>query len=475
MADFKRSVGSYEILETLGKGGYSWVKKGRDDKSKNFVALKFMARAEDAWAADQAQQVRTEIKSLTQVKHENVMKLYAYNLNAKYPEKNGNSISTILLVLEYCPGGELFDILYYTDKLDEKTARTYFQMMIQGIKACHDSGITHRDIKPQNLLLDKNYNLKLTDFGLSKINDNPDADMKTTYVGTRGYQAPELLAGKKYNKSCDVFSAGVVLFILLTGYPPFEQGSKKDKWYRPLAKNNETKFWKQHQGCQISDTCQDLLVNMLAYKPMKRFTLEQIESHAWYKADVHTKDELKGLLRKRHRDCMKKRKEDANKQTELVHSVKRDIPKEYIGLKAIPEVGEPGLINVIELSDSVDPFQALWRSKEILEAKSCTVDWDKAKPLQFNASFETTGDKETKNEFGVRCHVRFDAEEKQNYMEFKRTKAVGVGANIKFRKILNEFMVLVSADKTFNEGFNEDGTTRLSIDDDDEKKEVVSE
>merc|ERR1719479_294064 len=145
----KRSIGKYDIYETLGKGGYSWVKKGVDTETGAIVALKFMNRATDQWALEQAEQVRTEIKSLTQIRHENVMKLYAYNLNAKYPQKDGNFIQTILLVLEYCPGGELFDILYYTDKLDAKTARTYFQMMIQGLKACHMSGVCHRDIKPQ--------------------------------------------------------------------------------------------------------------------------------------------------------------------------------------------------------------------------------------------------------------------------------------------------------------------------------------
>ena len=87
-----------------------------------------------------------------------------------------------------------------------------------GLEACHNAGIAHRDIKPQNLLLDARYNMKITDFGLSKVFES-DADtiMKTTYVGTRGYQAPELLLSKPYDLACDVFSAGVVLFILLTG------------------------------------------------------------------------------------------------------------------------------------------------------------------------------------------------------------------------------------------------------------------
>lgn len=451
----KRKVGSYEILETLGKGGYSWVKKGVDAKSKNFVALKFMARAEDAWAADQAEQVRTEIKSLTQVRHENVMKLYAYNLNSKYPDKSGKTISTILLVLEFCPGGELFDILYYTDKLDAKTARTYFRMMIAGIEACHKAGITHRDIKPQNLLLDKNYQLKLTDFGLSKINENPNETMSTTYVGTRGYQAPELINNKKYTKSCDIFSAGVVLFILLTGYPPFEQGSKKDKWYRPLYKQNPKKFWNQHDGCGIDDECKSLLEAMLTYKPKNRITIDNIKKTKWYTGDVWSKAELKQILRQRHKQSDQRRKADANKQREMVHSVKRNIPKEFLGFEDNkPETGTPGLFNVIRLNDKVNAFHALWRAKELLESEKCkcSVEWDKTKPFMFQANFN-----ESDNKYSMRVHVRTDEDNGKTYLEFKRTKAEGLGAQIKFRQILDQFMIYINADDTFQLGFDEEG------------------
>ena len=162
------------------------------------------------------------------------MKLYAYNLNAQYPtagrdakdDTHGKSkahsdqkyIDTILLVLEYAPGGELFDVLYYTSSLKEVVARTYFKQIINGLEACHNANVVHRDLKPQNLLLDSKYNLKITDFGLSKIiQSDADAVMKTTYVGTRGYQAPELLLNQKYDLKCDIFSVGVILFILMAG------------------------------------------------------------------------------------------------------------------------------------------------------------------------------------------------------------------------------------------------------------------
>jgi len=289
-----------------------------------------MTRVEKSYEKEQAQQVRTEIKSLMRVNHVNVMKLYAYNLNCLYPEKNGAKLMTILLVLEYCPGGELFDILYYTSQLDAVTARTFFIQMMKGIKACHDVGIVHRDIKPQNLLMDHNFQLKLTDFGLSFLGreniDSKKLVMNTHYVGTRGYQAPELLKREPYTKACDIFSAGVVLFILLTGYPPFEQAIKRDKWFNPLTSNNTNKFWEQHKGCGVDDHCKYLLGRMMAYRATDRPTLEQVLNHPWVageNARVHSPIELARVLKSRHRDTRRRRRCDRKKMSEMQDSIKK--------------------------------------------------------------------------------------------------------------------------------------------------------
>jgi len=322
----ERMVGQYVIKETLGKGGYSWVKKGVDSKTGSKVALKFMTRATKNWESEQAIQVKTEIKSMIRITSPHVMKLFAYNLNCKYPKKDGSEINTILLVLELCPGGELFDILYYTQQLDEVTARTYFVQMMKGIKVCHDKGIIHRDIKPQNLLMDARYQLKITDFGLSKLCKNKDADsavMKTHYVGTRGYQAPELLKKKRYGKACDIFSAGVVLFILLTGYPPFEQAVKTDKWYHPLTAKDTKKFWSLHKGCGVKSDARELITEMLCYHANSRITIEKIMESKFATGKKHTPDALYNVLKKRHRETSKRRKKDTNKMEDMQDSFKK--------------------------------------------------------------------------------------------------------------------------------------------------------
>eukprot|EP01084_Bolivina_argentea_P260050 439032_1 len=319
-----RTIGRWYIGETLGKGGYSWVKKGFDKKTGKCVALKFMAKADESWAKEQSKQVVTEIESLKQIRHPNVMKLYAYNLNARYPTKKQEKIDTVLLVLEFAPGGEIFDILYYTSALEPILARTYFRQSIFGLEACHNAGVAHRDIKPQNLLLDSRFNIKLTDFGLSKVfESDADAIMKTTYVGTRGYQAPELLLDKPYDLACDIFSMGVVLFILITGYPPFEQAHYSDRWFRPLAKCDYAKFWKYHAGCAISNDakCKDLLEKMLCYDPKQRITIAQIKKHPWFNAKYLEGKELIRALRHRHREMETKRRRDARKIKDLQVSI----------------------------------------------------------------------------------------------------------------------------------------------------------
>ncbi|ETO31968.1 CMGC family protein kinase [Reticulomyxa filosa] len=195
-------------------------------------------------------------------------------------------------------------------------------------------------------------NIKLTDFGLSKVFES-DADtvMKTSYVGTKGYQAPELLLNRPYDLLADVFSAGVVLFILLTGclvlsffsffpstrnnkwtvgsfvYPPFEQAHKNDRWFRPLAKADYKKFWELHSGCQISNDqdVKDLLQQMLAYNPKNRITITDIKRHKWFNGKYLEGKDLVKVLRGRYRQMEQKRRKDAKKLKDMQNSLTRTI------------------------------------------------------------------------------------------------------------------------------------------------------
>jgi len=313
-----RLIAHYEIFDTIGKGGYSWVKKGRDTRNGALVALKFLKREKLRWALQQNKLIHTEINCLTKIKHVNVMKIYAYNLDVKYPLTDGGTLETIMLVLEYCRGGELFDILYYAERLDEIIGRTYFHQLVFGLQAIHKAGIVHRDIKPQNLLLDRSFNLKICDFGLSKIFESENKQlMKTTHVGTRGYQAPEIVKREKnYTKAIDIFSAGVVLFLLLAGYPPFESAHHTDKWFNPLIVGDSAKFWHHHRNAGLSEDAKILLEGMFSHKARNRWNLQEIIKCNWFDNKVLKENEIKSMIIGRYKEARKNKANDEKKIAE---------------------------------------------------------------------------------------------------------------------------------------------------------------
>lgn len=128
--------------------------------------------------------------------------------------------------------------------------------------------------------------IQLTGFGSAKIVQN-SADINDNYritswnVGTRGYQAPELLAHEPYSKAVDIFAMGVVLFILLAGYPPFENATASDRWYRYISAKDYKKFWKSHRECGIKPQATDIITRMLIADPNKRITIKDMRHHPW--------------------------------------------------------------------------------------------------------------------------------------------------------------------------------------------------
>jgi len=324
--EVKRKIGPYTIYESLGKGGFSWVKKGVHEKTNEVFALKFMIWDRERFSKHQANQMYVEISSMIRISNPHVMKLETYDLDCSYPDKSGKMLRTMMLVLEYCPGGELFDILLYTHKLEPVTARTYLVQLLTGLKACHDVGVVHRDIKPQNLLLDDRYQLKIADFGLSFLSkQHKDArDLLKSCCGTPGYQAPELIKGEWYTKACDIFSCGVVLFILLTGYPPFRKAWKHDKYYRALCEDKSADFWKNHSGVKLDKASKQLITGMLAYRGRERLTLEECLQHKWVAGQkVHNPKELFAIVKEKHKLSRSLRSKDEKRVEETSVKIRK--------------------------------------------------------------------------------------------------------------------------------------------------------
>jgi serine/threonine protein kinase len=150
-------------------------------------------------------------------------------------------------VIEYAQGGELFDFIADTGRFSERVARTYFHQMMNGIHYMHEKGYAHRDIKPENLLLSDTFVLKIADFGFSCLLRGRDGSgVLKTKLGTEGYMAPEISSKEYEGRKVDVFAAGVILFIMYSGNPPFEKASPKDPYYRLIRENKLDLFWESH-------------------------------------------------------------------------------------------------------------------------------------------------------------------------------------------------------------------------------------
>lgn len=209
--------------------------------------------------------------------------------------------------METALGGDIFDFVA-TGAFPQRIARMYFGKIIEGIKSMHSKGVYHRDLKPENILLNSDLELKIADFGFSKnIAEMAGSTTTKTWLGTRPYMAPELLAGRPYEPAkADIFAAGAILFILYSGYFGFNEASLKNPFYNFLLQGRPDSFWRYHDSKKrdipgfFTDDFKALFLNMVDPDPLKRATLEDIEASLWYKLTPEaTLEEARDLFKKR--------------------------------------------------------------------------------------------------------------------------------------------------------------------------------
>jgi serine/threonine protein kinase len=191
---------------------------------------------------------------------------------------SGKKTKKTFIALELAEGGEMFDYLCETGAYDDNTCRTYFTQLVHALKYCHESGFAHRDLKPENLLYDIKFQLKISDFGFSTCIESGEAGKLYTVLGTESYMAPEIHEEKAYDgASVDLFAAGIILFIMKSGHPPFGSATKSDNYYKAFMKKPK-KFWKvhskNHEKGFYSKEFKDLVTGMLQYDSSKRFNIE---------------------------------------------------------------------------------------------------------------------------------------------------------------------------------------------------------
>ncbi|CAD8198065.1 unnamed protein product [Paramecium pentaurelia] len=292
--------GNYNILQTLGSGYHAKVKLGEENGKK--VAIKIFKNQHDT--AQNIKALTNEINILKQLNHPNLVNLIEFNNALPYRRKNGQIEQRVCIILELASGGELFEYVASSGRFAQETSRFYFKQLLSAMVYMTSKGICHRDLKLENILLDENFNLKVADFGFAKVMEA--AKLKTS-LGTPGYMAPEIVLKKEYNGTkVDIFSAGVILFILHAGSPPFSQAADKDQYFRLLSNNKWDLFWNQHlkyKGGNPEFFPQDfrnLMHGMLAPNPDQRFTLEQCMQHPWVNGPTASIEQINNEFRKRH-------------------------------------------------------------------------------------------------------------------------------------------------------------------------------
>lgn len=191
------------------------------------------------------------------------------------------------LVMEYAPCGEFFDLLARQGTLDEDHCKFYFRQMLSALEHLHSRNVCHLDFSMENLLLDEDMNIKLTDFGVARevSGDGRFAPIMTEKPGKLRYMAPEILHSLEFDgRSADVFALGVTLFCMLTGNAPFEAASRKDKRWEMIADGQMLEMLRILQlDSYVSPLALDLLKGLLSYEK-GRFTLQQVKNHPWLRS-----------------------------------------------------------------------------------------------------------------------------------------------------------------------------------------------
>ncbi|OWM75299.1 CBL-interacting serine/threonine-protein kinase 12-like [Punica granatum] len=259
-------LGRYEIGKLLGHGTFAKVYYARNVRTGEGVAIKVIDK-EKILKGGLIAHIKREISILRRVRHPNIVQLFEVMATK----------AKIYFVMEYVRGGELFNKVA-KGRLKEDAARKYFQQLISAVAFCHARGVYHRDLKPENLLLDEHGDLKVSDFGLSAVSDQIRQDgLFHTFCGTPAYVAPEVLARKGYLAAkVDIWSCGVILFVLMAGYLPFH-----DQNIMAMYK----KIYKGEFRCPrwFSPELTRLLSRLLDTSPETRITIPEIMENRWFK------------------------------------------------------------------------------------------------------------------------------------------------------------------------------------------------
>ncbi|XP_005348073.1 serine/threonine-protein kinase DCLK3 [Microtus ochrogaster] len=264
----------YDVGRVIGDGNFAVVKECKHRETKQAFAMKIIDKSKLKGKEDI---VDSEILIIQSLSHPNIVKLHeVYETEAE-----------IFLIMEYVQGGDLFDAIIENVKFPEHDAALMITDLCKALVHMHDKKIVHRDLKPENLLVqrneDKTTTLKLADFGLAKHVVRPIF----TVCGTPTYVAPEILSEKGYGLEVDMWAAGVILYILLCGFPPFRSPERDQDELFNIIQLGQFEFLAPYWD-SISDAAKDLVRHLLVVDPKKRYTAHQVLQHPWIEMAGHS-------------------------------------------------------------------------------------------------------------------------------------------------------------------------------------------
>lgn len=255
----------YDLKDVLGTGAFSQVRLAESKEDGQMHAIKIIDKKALRGKEDS---LENEIRVLKRLDHKNVVKLLeAYE-----------SRTCVYLVMELVTGGELFDRIVEKGSYSEKDAADLIKQVLSAVAYMHEEGVVHRDLKPENLLYyspDADSKIMISDFGLSKMEES---GVMATACGTPGYVAPEVLAQKPYGKAVDVWSIGVISYILLCGYPPFYDENDANLFAQILKGEFEfdSPYWDD-----ISEEAKDFIRSLMCVNVENRLTCHNALEHCW--------------------------------------------------------------------------------------------------------------------------------------------------------------------------------------------------
>jgi len=397
----------YIIKEKKGKGATAYVFLVEEQNTQKIYASKVLKKPSNLF--------NKEIEILNALK--NINNPYIVNIidsgTGPIIRANRPTTTSQYIVLEYAPKGEMFNYIYFTQSgLGEKYGKVIFRKILEGVQACHNANICHRDLKMQNILFDEQFNPKICDFGFAAFN-KIDLD---NFLGTETHAAPEILIHRPYDGfKADIFSLGVVLLTLVTCKIGFQRADKYDPYYRLIMTKHYGQYWNmvRRQIPEISDELKKLYYKMVSFKSQDRPSIEDILNDDWFQEIRDLNNEQLTQLENEIREELLKREKTVQEELEkeiftegqsyssninMSGNRSGDDEKEYFDLSLTPKLGQTGIgmNNYIKIKGKLNPAQFMNSLANKLENEfgdNCNID-PAEKALKFDILFEEEKEEE---------------------------------------------------------------------------------